>query len=1557
MKRFLRGIYIERHFVVLVLIGLVGALSACTRPERHQSQLTISVPSTMKLQSKSQNALSNTGILAVVVLNVRGAGITTPLSIERNLLEEGKPQNSVPVSLPSTYSLTVPVGRDRLLQALAVYVDPTREGKQADFYYGEITRDLTGGDVNVDLALSRFDSGSLDAGKIAGRFIAADGTNPTGPLELRVFPTGASNPMVVLRRTMLSGWFSTIVLEKLPFDLVLAKTETPVLTKFDLSSFIYNSPSLMKVKLPTRTYVYQNGGGGSSSQEQRAPTSTIFGYFGPGVDPKTHRVCYTTGTNIFTNIKNSAGAPLNWNADIKTDSNNITHEGDNSITLCDSKNDAANYFSTVYPFNPSIMDNWGGDDAIAGFSGVFRFPLPSDTLQNSSAPARVSFDKTQNVMTASFAILPGIPEVVNEIGIFYRADGSIKDYEGPENVRCGDIAKGGLGFVKVGGILLEKGKTDYPNQSLGQPPPDITNSSVVAFCPLRDGFAMGGGFANNHPYDAANQGQNNPSNPPKTPNSFRLETPFQSLGTNQCLPLRLFLVYEDGNIWNGYVRNDVGYSFSLELSQNNGAVTNLFNSETECKANGTPLPVPVTVTLPKPETQRELWMKTSSIYPNSNTIVVGTNVATNSTPLLATPTPMASTNPLAVQSPLPTPYLLKAVPDRLQIGANGDCRMLDVYFTDRNGTPVAISSGTLTLANINATTLAADGDASLRIVSNCSDPNATAIPSISPSGSQYKTSIGIRSILTTPPQNRVIKITGDSQFIHPTASAVNTASNLDVLKLAIGNNGDTQPPIFYGSCFPISASAFDNGGTHFSPSLSFYLAARNQTTNNLAGLFVNSCDQQGINTFAVNDKIFAMSNGVLQTPTPHYWAVTDPISAGSLNNIELTTYTPLQNREAHLNFSVLPVPAATRVPTHKVHLTSDVLQPNKSPLPVADWPKPMFPQNAAYLDNGLLPLIGFDHVEPGNAGLSPSTDGNPGLTGVYLSGTTKLVGIFRQAIQSPTPTFTPIPILSNYDVAVTTRFMLTQLQDDATIVRLRSPESDQYIQVTAGFNHTCALNGKTRKIDCWGSNSLGQLGNLPTGTVLPIPTPIADATTYYSSVASGFDEGTCGIVMPTPTPMPGPGLIKCWGSNSSGQLGVGYSSVTPITTPTSVVPAENFRQVSIGKGFKCAITETGTLKCWGSNNYPNGTLGIGIPSITGVPTPTPASVGSIKFSKVALGQMHGCALQETTGTPWCWGSNSIGQVGDPMITALPSPTQLPVANFGTFTDLALGEKHTCGIVMPTPTPTPGPGPIRCWGDNSVGQLGVATPTQTPMPVTISTLNFRKIAAGANHTCAITAVDELYCWGSNSKGQITGSPTPTPTVVPTPLKILGLFKDIALGAQHTCALTVANELRCWGDNAQGQIGNGMTYQNPAPPTTVGNYDLRLQVKRDSTNNFHLWINDKIDLTPNNNQYSAYLLTNQWYTVTLARQISLSYQLVGRITSGTLSYSPSSPLGWSPSNAEYTTFEMGPLGAGGSGQVRALLIDYGTFDPTSWWSNFPTGPIEKDHDYLKQRLPDQ
>ena len=275
--------------------------------------------------------------------------------------------------------------------------------------------------------------------------------------------------------------------------------------------------------------------------------------------------------------------------------------------------------------------------------------------------------------------------------------------------------------------------------------------------------------------------------------------------------------------------------------------------------------------------------------------------------------------------------------------------------------------------------------------------------------------------------------------------------------------------------------------------------------------------------------------------------------------------------------------------------------------------------------------------------------------------------------------------------------------------------------------------------------------------------------------------------------------MNCWGDNSEGQLGDGTLVNRQTMTPVDFGVGRTAVSIAAGESHTCAILDDASLKCWGDNS--NGQLGDG--TVFDSTIPVDVNLGSDVPVTISAGSSHTCVVIATADLK-CWGDNSEGQLGDGTNTDSSSPISV---NLGADKVLAIasGYSHTCAILN---SPT-----LKCWGDNSEGQLGDSTNDDRNSPTTIGLDgNPVAISTGSQHTCSILADTTLKCWGDNSEGQLgDGSNTDSNA----PLSIISAATSISLGDLHTCALFSSHTIKCWGDNSYSQLGDGSNNDQLSP----------------------------------------------------------------------------------------------------------------------------------------------
>ena len=371
------------------------------------------------------------------------------------------------------------------------------------------------------------------------------------------------------------------------------------------------------------------------------------------------------------------------------------------------------------------------------------------------------------------------------------------------------------------------------------------------------------------------------------------------------------------------------------------------------------------------------------------------------------------------------------------------------------------------------------------------------------------------------------------------------------------------------------------------------------------------------------------------------------------------------------------------------------------------------------------------------------------------------------------------------------------------------------LAIVAGNSYNCALM-TSGGVQCWGANGNGQLGN---GTTANASTPVAVTNLASGVAAIAVGEAHSCALMTS-------GGVQCWGANGNGQLGNG--STTDSSTPVAVtnLPSDVVG-IYTGGYHTCVLTSAGGVQCWGANS--NGQLGNG--STTDSRTPVAVTNLASGVADLAMGYRHTCALM-TAGRLQCWGYNVYGQLGNGTTTSSSTPGAVTRLATGVVKVVA-GKYQTCALL--------GLGVMQCWGWNVYGQLGNNSTANSPAPVVAKALpgGAMAVTMGSGHSCQLDTFGGVVCWGYNSSGQL-GNGTTTSSL--TPVAVPGLATAVAVatsnivvngstytqptstivtGYVHTCGLTNAGGVRCWGQNNHGQLGNNSTSASlwPAPVTNL------------------------------------------------------------------------------------------------------------------------------------------
>lgn len=280
------------------------------------------------------------------------------------------------------------------------------------------------------------------------------------------------------------------------------------------------------------------------------------------------------------------------------------------------------------------------------------------------------------------------------------------------------------------------------------------------------------------------------------------------------------------------------------------------------------------------------------------------------------------------------------------------------------------------------------------------------------------------------------------------------------------------------------------------------------------------------------------------------------------------------------------------------------------------------------------------------------------------------------------------------------------------------------------------------------------------------------------------------------------GTLWTWGSNSSGQLGLGHTNFTSV--PTQVGMDTDWADIVLGSSHTLALKTDGSLWAWGSNL--SGQLGFGDTVQRNIPVNVlPGSV----WLSLAAGQSHSLAISNN-GSLWGWGLNSSYQLGLGTLVAQLAPTQIGVGT--TWARVAAGSMHSAAIQNN--------GSLWVWGSNINGRLGTGDTTQRTLPTQISAgVIWQQIACGNDFTFAIRNNGSLWAWGNNIDYQL-GLGDTTSRNIPTQVGAALNWSAIVPGSTHGLALKSDGTLWGWGRTTSiGRIPLGTSWA-VSSPTQIG-----------------------------------------------------------------------------------------------------------------------------------------
>ena len=347
--------------------------------------------------------------------------------------------------------------------------------------------------------------------------------------------------------------------------------------------------------------------------------------------------------------------------------------------------------------------------------------------------------------------------------------------------------------------------------------------------------------------------------------------------------------------------------------------------------------------------------------------------------------------------------------------------------------------------------------------------------------------------------------------------------------------------------------------------------------------------------------------------------------------------------------------------------------------------------------------------------------------------------------------------------------------------------------ISAGSSKSLAID-EEGNLWSWGENNCVQLradgGGVVTYDSLPVQITVSNGSvTKFQSAIAGYCKNFVIDIE---------GNLWGWGYNGEGQLGDGTTTgrTTPVQITASNGSVTKFQSVSVGYYHSLAIDIEGNLWAWGS-----GMLGDGTTTTRTTPVQITASNGSVtKFQSVSAGNAYSMAI-DIEGNLWAWGYNYDGYLGDGTATDRLSPVQITASNGNVtkFQSVSAGNDNTLAIDINEN--------LWAWGKNQYGQLGDGTATDRLSPVQITASNgsvtkFQSISVGDYYSIAIDINNNAYYTG-------------LPFIANNKIKSNFSISKLELCNNRIYALSEENNLWAWGENYQGQLGDGMSITGYTP----------------------------------------------------------------------------------------------------------------------------------------------
>lgn len=373
--------------------------------------------------------------------------------------------------------------------------------------------------------------------------------------------------------------------------------------------------------------------------------------------------------------------------------------------------------------------------------------------------------------------------------------------------------------------------------------------------------------------------------------------------------------------------------------------------------------------------------------------------------------------------------------------------------------------------------------------------------------------------------------------------------------------------------------------------------------------------------------------------------------------------------------------------------------------------------------------------------------------------------------------------------------------------------------IASGAYHTLAID-EEGIVWAWGDNYYGELGYGYDQNKLNTPIMVTGNSWHIVQIAGGYNFSMA---------LKDDGTVLTWGLMTPSQdtiYNTGINNTNEQEYPALIPGFEKVTKIAAGNSYAMALTTDGNVRTWGSNK--SGQLGIGTAydGKTWDQTYPQIISGANDIALFGAGYDFAFAVDQKDSL-WAWGNNIYDQLGDGTAISQPSPVLIqslaaasqPVLQQGEGavfihevkpTALAAGESTTFALKN---------GRLYGWGDNVFGQLGDGTNMASLTPLLSSSVkDAAAIAAGNSHTLAVKSDGTLWAWGENYYGQL-GDGTDTNQMIPIQVRTLKGVVAAAAGSNHSIALLNNGRVWTFGNNTFGQLGHDAGTTDPILPQLI------------------------------------------------------------------------------------------------------------------------------------------